>query len=545
MAYAWRSVSEEVIIRTMETIGNILFVVGEWMLNNISVEGLIALPALMVGFLVAIAIFNFEDSKRGLQIDVPTVISQVVKVNNVLVAIFLSSLIVIFWPNNSSTNTVFVIPLLIIPYVAGLILLTQSLRRAFKWARSIETGKNDNFRATSRRHYLERLNDNEKRDAWEKIWQADDGVRKLIDERQLVKLFVTSVKNIKDKGQFAPWLVQDLISTIDTIHLDDPVIMQELVNFCMGDSYGFTEDDNIEDRKKAGELRYSMNLRRLYFAILKQSMRRNDNSFFTLINASRAYLRENGLDEAKFVKSFASNFFEQIGNNANEHWIWETLPDEWKISLANLTSDEHGKVALAWLNAYGRWMSGKQLFSDKGTYNLTLDEATREMFPTADPITWARLYGFHWSSHGVDDGESSEHAQVRNYIENHITFGLMGHVMTYFDGDEDQAHKQMANAHEEALEIAARTTIFPSFFNPETMKKYFQAISELRVHNGADEDKARKLDWLETTLKDIQKRIKDNITKNPLPLVSPVEKTSVQKPPRRLARLLNALFKAP
>ena len=51
------------------------------MLNNISVEGLIALPALMVGFLVAIAIFNFEDSKRGLQIDVPTVISQVVKVD--------------------------------------------------------------------------------------------------------------------------------------------------------------------------------------------------------------------------------------------------------------------------------------------------------------------------------------------------------------------------------------------------------------------------------------------------------------------------------
>ena len=65
----------------MEAIGNILFVVGEWMLNNISVEGLIALPALMVGFLVAIAIFNFEDSKRGLQIDVPTVISQVVKVD--------------------------------------------------------------------------------------------------------------------------------------------------------------------------------------------------------------------------------------------------------------------------------------------------------------------------------------------------------------------------------------------------------------------------------------------------------------------------------
>lgn len=549
MAYAWRRVSEEAIICTMEKIGNILFVVGEWMLNNISVEGLIALPALMVGFLVAIAIFNFEDSKKGLQIDVPTVISQVVKVNNVLVAIFLSSLIVIFWPHNTNTNTVYAIPVLTIPYIIGLILLTQSLWRAFKWARSIETGKDNSFRATSRRHYLEHLNDNEKRDAWEKIWQADDGTRKLINERQLIKLFVSSVKNIKDKSEFAPWLVRDLISTIATIHLEDPVIMQELVNFCMGDSYGFTDEDNINDRRNAGELHYSMNLRRLYFAILRQSLQRNDNAFFTLIDASRAYLQEHDLKEHKFIQAFAPNFFEYIKGRTDEYWIWETLPDDWKVTLNNLTSHSIGKVSFAWLNAYGRWMNGHELLSNKAIDDMSLDEVTRNMLPSADPIIWARLYAFHWSPYGSNEGEDSEYAQVKNYIKNHPTFGYMSHVITFF-GDSDsetETRKQMANTTDEALNIASRTTIFPAFHNPATMEKYHKAIQELKIEYADNEDDVRRLEWLDSTLKDITSRIEAFKLEQSAdrPENHPDEQPTESRKKRGLTHLLELLLRPP
>src|SRR5690606_26208611 len=125
------------------------------------------------------------------------------------------------------------------------------------------------------------LSDNEKRNAWEKIWQASDDTRKLIDERELIKLFVASVQSIKDKAISAPWLVQDVISVIDTLHTDDPVVMQELVDLCMKDTFRLNGKSDIGKRQEAGELHYAINLDRLFFSILEKSLKRNDNSLFT------------------------------------------------------------------------------------------------------------------------------------------------------------------------------------------------------------------------------------------------------------------------
>lgn len=487
---------------------------GIWMFSNLSVEGLISLPALMVGFLIAIAIYNFEDSRSGLKIDAPTVISQVVGVDKVLIAIFLVSLSPILWPQKEDSITVYALPLLIEIYLLGLLLLIQSLQRAFNWAKSIETGNQDNFRVSMRIRYLESLTDKEKRSAWEKIWQADNDIRKLIDERQLVRLFVASVKNIKDKNSFAPWLIQDIISAIDTIHTDDPVIMQELVNFCMSDAFGITGKDDINKRKEAGELHYSMNLRRLFFKVLGKSLEKNDNSLFSLIYSARTYLKDNGQNEASFIRVFAPNFFSLIEKHDDNHWIWETIPDDWKITLEKLLKKDTSKTTLAWLDAYVKWLHNHTLItSNPAEFIRILDEVSREVLPKADPITWARLFAFHWSPYGVNDGEESEHAQVRNFIENHLTFGIMSHVLTFYLGDDAKTKVAMKNEVDEVLEIATQTTVLPWFHNDVAMKKYFKAINVLRYTYKGDEEKLGKLEWLDMTLKDIRKRIKQKSKK--------------------------------
>lgn len=485
--------------------------IGAWMVSSLSVEGIISLPALLVGFLVAIAIYNFEDTKEGLKIDAATVISRVVSVDKALKAIFLVSLMPIFWPSNDSDQTVTILPLLGIAYLVGLLLLVRSLQRAFNWAKSIETGKEGNFRATMRMQYLESLPDNEKRDAWEKIWQAGNGARKLIDERQLIKLFVTSVKRIEDKGTFAPWLVQDLMSTIDTLQLDDPIIMEELVNFCMGDAFGFKNSDEVGAKKETGELHYSMNLRRLYFRTLEKTLENegDDNSLFSLIDYTRSYLKVKGLAEAPFIKVFAPNFFNYMDKYADKNWIWETLPNDWKITLDSLVAKDTKDMSFAWLNALSRWLHNHNLFSSDGKFDMALDTVSREMLPNADPITWAKLFSFHWSSYGVEDGESSEHAQVRNFVENHPTFGVMSHVFTQFFGKNDDSITQdeMRSQVSEVLDIAARTTLFPFFHNKLAMTRYLRAIKELKEVYASDEDKLNKLEWLENTLKTIRSRV--------------------------------------
>lgn len=487
---------------------------GVWMFNNLSVEGIISLPALMVGFLVAIAIYNFEDSRSGLKIDAPTVISQVVGVDKVLIAIFLVSLSPILWPQKEDSIMIYILPLLGEVYLFGLLLLVQSLQRAFNWAKSIETGNQDNFRVYMRIRYLESLSDKEKRSAWEKIWQADNDIRKLIDERQLIRLFVASVKNIKDKNSFAPWLVQDLISAVDTIHTDDPVIMQELVDFCMSDAFGIRGKEDINKRKEAGELHYAMNLRRLFFKVLEKSLEKDDNSLYSLISSARTYLKDNDQKEAPFIGVFAPNFFSLVEKHENNHWIWEIIPNDWKITLEKLLAKDTAKTTFAWLNAYVKWLHDHTLITNKpAEFNRILDETTREILPKADPITWARLFAFHWSSYGMNNGEESEYAQVRNFIENHLTFGAVSHVLTFYLGDDLKTKVAMKNEVDEVLEIATRTTVLPWFHDDGVMKKYLRAINDLKFVYKEDKEKLGKLEWLETTLKDIRKRIRQKSKK--------------------------------
>lgn len=480
-------------------------IVGEWVLANLSIEGLISLPALMVGFLVAIAIYTFEDSRKGLQIDAPTVMSRVVRVDSVLAAIFLVSLLPIFWGINSSSIE-WLLPLLAIIYLVGLLMLTQSLQRAFKWAKSIETGTQDNFRTVKRSEYLELLKDEEKRAAWEKIWQADESVRKLLDERHLVKLFIASVKNIKDKKSYSPWLVQDFISVLDTIRLDDPIIMYDLVDFCLE---GMLDKRKTNEKQETGELHYYMNLRRLFFKILDLALEKDDNSLYTLITRSREYIKTNNLDEADFIKSFAPNFLTNIEKKDDQNWAWETFPDEWKITVTRLLDQDIKEITFAWLNAYSGWLSSKNLynFNEHKEFDFKIDSITNALFPTMDTIQFSRLFAFQWAGFGVEDGESSEHAQVRNAVENQLTIGHIGHSYTTLGASDEELYSEFQKEHEELVDFAAKTTLFPSLHSKAEVGKYLKAIQDLMSENESNEDILKRLQWLDMILRNVRKKI--------------------------------------
>lgn len=484
---------------------NALGTIGLWMSANLSVEGVISLPALMVGFLVAIAIYNFEDSRKGLQIDAPTVISKVVGVDRVLIGIFLVSLLPIAWSSSGPINSV--IPVLAIVYLFGLLILVRSLQRAFMWAKSIETGTEDSFRSQMRVQYISSLEDKEKRSAWEKIWQADESARKLLDERQLVKLFIASAKSIDDKKSYSPWLVQDFISALGTIHLDDPVIMYELVDFCLE---AMLDERKTSEKQKAGELHYYMNIRRLFFQVLDKTLEQNDNSFYTLIARSREYIKNNGLSEVDFIKSFAPNFLANVEKKDDQYWIWEAFPEDWKITLEKLLDSKTKKTAFAWLNAYSRWLSGKNLYvfhTHNHKLDFKIDTITNELFPTIDTIEFSRLFAFQWSGFGLNDGESSEHAQVRNAVENQLSYGHVGHSFTTTSSDDKQFRILLRNEHEELINFVAKTTLFPSLHDKEKMSKYLKAIKELMIENKDNEDVLRRLRWLDMILRDVRKRI--------------------------------------
>lgn len=492
-------------MKGLETAQEFLQTSGVWILENMSVEGIVSLPALMVGFLVAIAIYNFEDSCKGLSIDPPTVISRVVGVNSVLLAIFLVSLLPLAW--GSWVSLFWLLPLFVIAYILGLFLLVHSLQRAFKWAKSIETGTQDSFRSTKRAEYMESLDDAEKRAAWEKIWQADGDTRKLFDQRHFIKLFTASVKQVKDKRSHSPWLVQDFISAIDTIHLDDPIIMYELVDFCLE---AMLDERKHSEKFAAGDLYYYSNLRRLFFRILDTTLEKNDNSLYMLMARSREYITENNLNEANFIKSFAPNFIASVAKKDDQYSIWETFPEEWKVTPEKLQGVETRDVALAWLNSYSRWLSSKTLyrFKESDELDFKIDNVTNELLPTIDTIDFSRLFAFQWAAHGVAVGESSEHAQVRNFVENRLAFGHVGHSFTTYGDNHDDALKKITHSEREALmDLVAKTTLFPSLRNKAQISKYIRAIKDIEEERRGNTDIIDRLRWLDATLKSIRKKI--------------------------------------
>ena len=495
-------------ISTISLINESLFYslseVGHWIQGNLSVEGLIALPALMTSFLIALAIYNFEDSKKGLLIDASTIMTQVVRVPRVIWSFMLISGVVVFFEVRQ--NLSWTIPLLTIVYLLGLLLLVQSLQRSYQWARSLESNDSKNIRTIMRTKYLANLRDEEKISAWEKIWQADDDSRKLIDQRELVRLFIESIREITPKNHTAASMVRNFTSAIDTMALNDPVIMDHLTKFCLSEARGLVAKPTKS--KEYELLRYTMGVRSLFIAILNKALESNDHSLYSLIHSSREYLSNKGLDESHFVDVLATNLLDRIKNEDDKSWAWDNIPDDWKVTTKNLENTKNRKASLAMLNAYSRMLNSLPLYTKSGELNTPLQTITAEILPDADPILWAKLFSFHWSPYGVGKDESSEHAQVRNYLENHLSFGFAGHTHTqYGEYDADTARQAVEREEQEVIDIAVKTTMFGFFHDDAIMKRYFAAIRKLKKQYADDEKRFNKLIYLESILKRVQKEI--------------------------------------
>ena len=497
-----------VMLLAMGILLNSLQEVGSWIQCNLSVEGLIALPALMASFLIALAIYNFEDSKKGLFIDAPTIMTQAVRVPNVIWSFVLVSSIVILF--EVKADLVFILPLLAVTYFMGLLLLVQSIQRSYWWARSLESNDSKNIRTIMRTKYLSSLSDNEKVSAWEKIWHTDSQTRALLHQRDLIRLFISSTQQIKPKNTIASALVRDLTSVIDSIDLSDPIIMEYLMTFCLSEARGLAFRPT-KVTSASEEIYFTTAVRQLFIAILNKSLSKDDISLYCLIDSSRKYLEEHSVDEEQFITVLATNLLEYIKDKDDKTWIWDYIPSEWKVTAQNLENPKTKKASFAWLNSYARMLNSMPLYTELGELNMPLQTITSELLPKADPMLWAKLFSFHWSPHGVNKGESSEHAQVRNYIENHLSFGFMSHVHTqYMDHNRknDAIIKETEKEEQEVIDIAVKTTIFGFFHDDTIMKKYFAAIRKLKKHYIGDTDVVSKLDELELILRKIQKQIR-------------------------------------
>jgi hypothetical protein len=119
--------------------------------------------------------------------------------------------------------------------------------------------------------------------------------------------------------------------------------------------------------------------------------------------------------------------------------------------------------------------------------------------PEVDMNLWSDLIAFHLSAYGLFDGETSEHAQIRGFIERDKKFGLVSNVYGFWPDDGSESFEEMVKSSrakelEETLEIATKTTIFPLFANAQTLERLIKELSKFSYADGTGE--ADKLEQL-------------------------------------------------
>lgn len=214
-------------------------------------------------------------------------------------------------------------------------------------------------------------------------------------------------------------------------------------------------------------------------------------------------MKNNKLGEDYFVKYFSVEFLSALKDLKDADHVWDEFPKEWLITIENLNNKETNKIALSWLTAYMRWISDRNiLVSTKDAHyeeDFLADSVTNHLLPTVEPRMWADLIAFHWSPYGVSDNETSEHAQIRGFVERQKRFGSIGRTYGFWVDDgkgsvESRFKQEYDKNLEETVNMATRTTVFPLLIHEASLKKILAEFGNFKYpKNSLEQDKLTRL----------------------------------------------------
>ena len=188
--------------------------------------------------------------------------------------------------------------------------------------------------------------------------------------------------------------------------------------------------------------------------------------------------------------------FELIPKSSDSFDIWgHYFPSSWKVTIANLKDSIMARI---WLDRFIHW-SQSRLWKEGDGWDQELEELSRELFPSVDPITWAKIYTFAlrpWSK-----------SRVKSIVEKGTNFGLAGRVVT---GWGDDAEKNLANIYESELQstLDLAMHLFGSIFTKDNLDAWLNELQEFNYPEDSSEFR-RKQNW-EGIFKALKKRLDDN-----------------------------------
>lgn len=209
-------------------------------------------------------------------------------------------------------------------------------------------------------------------------------------------------------------------------------------------------------------------------------------------NHKKEFIEGNENRKYYYVESlmsiFYQTFFEKIYYSPERHDIWEHyFPKEWKITKDKL-EDKNNIIAAVSLNNFLQWAQDKiRGLNKEKEIDLNLNEVASELFPSVEPILWAKVLTLlmrPWTDNN----------RMKSLIEQGTNFGFASRSIDgFFESTEkssEQLHEHMKSKEDATLQLVL--FLFKHEFTKEKLQGFINSLKELKYDEEAREEARRK-----------------------------------------------------
>jgi len=214
----------------------------------------------------------------------------------------------------------------------------------------------------------------------------------------------------------------------------------------------------------------------LFFTHLQKHMNSHKNECLSVKERKRYYVED-------LLSVVYQVLFEKTLIFARSIEIWNTFPEEWKVTLKNIKNKEN-LIARITLKQFLKW-AHQRIMSPEEDYDKQLDYVSYNLFPEVDPMEWAVVLIFVFSPFSE--------SRVKSVIERRWTFGLLSRTRI-FSGVSEAGFEEIVKQRE-AVEIKntyeLAIFLFPNIFSKKLLERSIKEAKALKYADGSEEERKR------------------------------------------------------
>jgi hypothetical protein len=441
-----------------------------------------------VTLLIPLVLFIFE-KENMFEWDKIVILDKVINAKLLIISFGLIFFPLFLW-NYDSYILKFV---LFIFYLSGVTILINILFNSYRWIKTIEIKghhDSDNFRNILRNTYLQEVtNLSEKEKVWSLTWRND--IPNLLEERNFIQKFIINIDTLVSSNSFdmVSRYLQTFTEFVEKRALYDRMIFKDVFSEMLELHFLFYKKEeqwrDIDVRRWSTIYEIEANLTRLINMLVLSSLQKANS--FSLFKILREHINGKDVNYLKplFEQSICSTIFENVADSNERYNIWNHyFPQEWKITKETL-EDDNNVITRIWLDVFFNWAPNRIMQTEEGKdFDESLDVVAKELFPSVDPILWAKILTFlftPWQNN------------LKSLVERRPIFGLIGRPFVSWDsGDEteDNFSVRYSKAIEATLELAL--ILFSRELRKENIQIFINDLKKLMLDEETIEESRRK-----------------------------------------------------